>query len=493
MNLRQSWFQSALILLFVLGVVNAASAKDTALLITITYRNAPDPSLAKKTLPGTARDLIRMREVVQTLGFEDVRTLTDSLATYAGIRTALMDLSRSVKSSDRVLVYYSGHGTRIQDDNGDEEDGFDEALVPFDFSRAGLQPGQPGPSNLLRDDEFGELLRAIPSNRVFVLLDSCHSGTGTRAIDLGETPSDIQVRYFDAGVDLTASRAVEAVDDRLPKGAARDRFVNLMAAKDVETAKERSNTGGLFTSAFVDYVKQARDNTVCSAHLETMFSTIQAQVMRNADEMRRSQPELGAQTPQLEADDPALHNQVIAFKGVPGCQPRLTDRMQYWSDFAAAAKSTLEFKTNATEMQPHPDPDNRNRCASRVGLLSMELTAPADGYVTILNIGEGDSEATVVFPNGYAKENRVRKGQKLSVPPAGQTWCLPARLPAGRTSEEVLVIAVFSETPVNLFDTGTGTGPFREVGNGSRSFSTVAGRSAADPAAAAQTMVTIRK
>jgi hypothetical protein len=46
---------------------------------------------------------------------------------------------------------------------------------------------------------------------------------------------------------------------------------------------------------------------------------------------------------------------------------------------------------------------------------------------------------------------------------------------------------------VNLFDTGTGTGPFREVGSGSRSFSAVAGRSAADPAAAAQTIVTIRK
>ena len=491
--MRQSWLHPALIFLIVLGFVASASAKDTALLIAITYRNAPDPSLAKKTLPGTARDLTQMREVAQVLGFEDIRSITDTQATYNGIRTALMDLSRSVKANDRVLVYYSGHGTRIQDNDGDEADGFDEALVPFDFSRAGVQPGQPGPSNLLRDDEFGELLRTIPSNRVFVLLDSCHSGTGTRAIDLGESPSDIQVRYIDAGVDLTASRAVEAVDDRLPRGVARDRFVNLMAAKDVETAKERSNVGGLFTSAFVDYVKQARDNAVCSAHLETMFATIQSQVVRNADEMRRAQPELGAQTPQLEADDPALHNQVIAFKGVPGCQPRLTDRMQYWSDFAGAAKSTLEFKTNASEMQPHPDPDSRNRCASSVGLLSMDLTAPADGYVTILNIGEGDPEATVVFPNAYAKENRVRKGQKLAVPPAGQAWCLPARLPAGRASEDVLVIAIFSETPLNLFDTGTGTGPFRQVGNGSRSFSAVSGRAAGAPAAATQTIVTIRK
>src|SRR4029434_3790105 len=224
MNMRQSWFNPALIILIVLGSVTSASAKDTALLIAITYRNAPDASLAKKTLPGTARDLTRMREVVQILGFEDVRSITDGQATYNGIRTALMDLSRSVKANDRVLIYYSGHGTRIQDNDGDEADGFDEALVPFDFSRSGVQPGQPGPSNLLRDDEFGELLRGIPSNRVFVLLDSCHSGTGTRAIDLGESPSDIQVRYIDAGVDLTASRAVEVVDDRAPKTGARDRI-----------------------------------------------------------------------------------------------------------------------------------------------------------------------------------------------------------------------------------------------------------------------------
>ena len=32
-------------------------------------------------------------------------------------------------------IYMSGHGTQIPDDNGDEDDGLDEAFLPVDASR----------------------------------------------------------------------------------------------------------------------------------------------------------------------------------------------------------------------------------------------------------------------------------------------------------------------------------------------------------------------
>lgn len=34
-----------------------------------------------------------------------------------------------------VLGYFSGHGHHVPDINGDEEDGFDEAIVPADFNK----------------------------------------------------------------------------------------------------------------------------------------------------------------------------------------------------------------------------------------------------------------------------------------------------------------------------------------------------------------------
>ena len=65
---------------------------------------------------------------------------------------------------------YSGHGTKIRDDDwGEEDDGFDEALVPVDFKSAGV----------IRDDDLYEILIAnLPDGVHMVsLMDCCHSGT----------------------------------------------------------------------------------------------------------------------------------------------------------------------------------------------------------------------------------------------------------------------------------------------------------------------------
>jgi len=35
------------------------------------------------------------------------------------------------KNGDVVFCHYSGHGGRVRDDNGDEEDGYDETLIPL--------------------------------------------------------------------------------------------------------------------------------------------------------------------------------------------------------------------------------------------------------------------------------------------------------------------------------------------------------------------------
>jgi len=40
-------------------------------------------------------------------------------------------------AGDVVFVHYSGHGSRVRDLDGDEDDGFDETLVPVDFKSAG--------------------------------------------------------------------------------------------------------------------------------------------------------------------------------------------------------------------------------------------------------------------------------------------------------------------------------------------------------------------
>jgi metacaspase-1 len=37
----------------------------------------------------------------------------------------------------RYFFHYSGHGGQVKDDAGDEEDGFDETIMPVDFKTKG--------------------------------------------------------------------------------------------------------------------------------------------------------------------------------------------------------------------------------------------------------------------------------------------------------------------------------------------------------------------
>lgn len=64
----------------------------------------------------------------------------------------------------------TGHGARVRDDDWDEEqDGFDETLVPADYASAGQ----------IRDDDlYDSLVCAMPEGVHLVsLMDCCHSGT----------------------------------------------------------------------------------------------------------------------------------------------------------------------------------------------------------------------------------------------------------------------------------------------------------------------------
>lgn len=63
-----------------------------------------------------------------------------------------------------------GHGARLRDDNwGEEEDGYDETLVPVDYESAGQ----------IRDDDLYQYLVSGLSEGVHLvaLMDCCHSGS----------------------------------------------------------------------------------------------------------------------------------------------------------------------------------------------------------------------------------------------------------------------------------------------------------------------------
>ena len=98
-----------------------ASAENRALIIGISRYESSE----LKPLPGVARDIPGMITVARTLGFQDrqIRVLQNEEATLANIRAAMRDwLAQGAGPNDYVLLYFSGHGSHLLDEDGDETD-----------------------------------------------------------------------------------------------------------------------------------------------------------------------------------------------------------------------------------------------------------------------------------------------------------------------------------------------------------------------------------
>jgi hypothetical protein len=92
-----------------------------------------------------------------------------TIPTRANILKAYENLAQSSRAGDTCFCHYSGHGGKLRDENGDEDDGYDETLVPVDYVTAGQ----------IRDDDlFQALVSRMPQGvLVTCLMDCCHSGT----------------------------------------------------------------------------------------------------------------------------------------------------------------------------------------------------------------------------------------------------------------------------------------------------------------------------
>lgn len=130
-------------------------------------------------LNGCINDARDMANTLVICGFTpaNVRILTNQNATRSNIISYLNWLIKGSVSGDSLVFYYSGHGTRVANIGSDLEiDGLDEAICPHDYATGGV----------LRDDDFKTLFDTLkPGVNLEVIFDCCHSGTGTRKMNLG--------------------------------------------------------------------------------------------------------------------------------------------------------------------------------------------------------------------------------------------------------------------------------------------------------------------
>lgn len=198
----------------------------------INYEN--DPS---HRLMGCINDANMIEDMlVGSLGYprSAVTKLLEEAATRSGILAALeREVALACKTKVAELwISYSGHGVGFRDTSGDEEDGRDEAIVPYDHGSAGF----------ITDDVVWSYLSRVPAvTRVILVFDSCHSGT----------MADLKYTYV-AGTKAT----VESVRAR-PLSAY---VVQISGCRDDQTSADAyidNRFSGAMTAALVSSMRES--------------------------------------------------------------------------------------------------------------------------------------------------------------------------------------------------------------------------------------------
>ena len=220
-------------------------------------------------------------------------------ATLENIVAALARLgSGDVAETDRVFIYYAGHGTRLEVDDGGTAafrgtfSRFREALVPVD---GGLN----GPT-VLFDHELNELLANITkrTRAVTVVLDCCHSSGATRSLepsggntrftdlsDTGDRPgpvtiSDDRAQLVSAAVRSHAPTAVDSthsthVEDCLIVAACLNHELAKETPKKLAEGEQR---GGLLTRSLIAALTDIPDDELTTATWGRFWNQVRARV-----------------------------------------------------------------------------------------------------------------------------------------------------------------------------------------------------------------------
>ncbi len=202
------------------------SGVKRAIIVGIAAYPPPMPQLTY-----TDDDAMAMRDRLASLpGWEDghIVLLTNQQATLNSFRIALEAMG-GASPDDTLVIFFSGHGNYYQDANGDEADGYDEALEFYD------QP--------LLDDTLPLLLEQVAMRRVAVFIDACFSGG---QLDSRDARGARGQAFLD---DLSRARAQGPQDlDRLAK-----ELVAVTASRSDEYSWELATLRhGVFTYALLE-------------------------------------------------------------------------------------------------------------------------------------------------------------------------------------------------------------------------------------------------
>lgn len=267
--------------------------KIYALLVGIDEYPSPIPRLR-----GCVNDVVSFETYLSKRTGEDtgvgleVLSLTNERATRQAVIDGFRALFAKAGKEDVALFYYSGHGSQEQAPEefwAIEPDHLDETLVLFDSREAGKWD--------LADKELAKLIGEVGASgaHVVVILDCCHSGSGTREIGtvVRRAPTDLRRRPIESFLDgaVEASSGARSSSRDAGGWAVPDaRHVLFAACRADEEAKETTG-GGEHRGAFSYSLGEALKSAAGIATYRDLFARTSSLVSGQVKN----------QTPQLES------------------------------------------------------------------------------------------------------------------------------------------------------------------------------------------------
>ncbi|HVQ00223.1 MAG TPA: caspase family protein [Candidatus Thermoplasmatota archaeon] len=197
----------------------SSSTKYFAVIAACSKYNNSEYNLPKKFLPPFSDKKLSVlyASLVQSGNWNEsnIILLLNDHATKRNITDALVHMAESVGPDDIFLFSWCGHGTEVNDSDGDESSGgvndtTDEAICPYDVVKVDNYTKL----NVLTDDELGRLFSNITCKGMCLVFDCCLSGDMVDR-ETNQTAGDSRTCSIDSSfttgfcADLTGPKATD--------------------------------------------------------------------------------------------------------------------------------------------------------------------------------------------------------------------------------------------------------------------------------------------
>lgn len=216
-------------------------------------------------LAGCVNDANDWRELLERRGYL-VDALLDREATRARIVEALRTVIGQATDTDCLVFTFSGHGSWLPDDDRDEPDARDEMMCPYDVMK----------EQYLLDDELHDLFNAKTAGaRIYMIADSCHSGSVSRYASAPAEPDQapVKARFLPPYMFARGNRMFERAIDRAINTPAPTKLrypaVLFSGCQDTEFSYDTSFNGrpnGALTRVAIDALQDLRITTPRALH-----------------------------------------------------------------------------------------------------------------------------------------------------------------------------------------------------------------------------------